>query len=157
MATLAVPRASVSLYDGLAGLPLFNPDLDGEVAPPAVATLRAQVAAADGILFSTPEYAHGLPGALKNGLDWLVSGIEIVDKPVAIINPRPTAIWAAASLRETLTVMSARLIEEASISLSLETNRMDEKSLLADARFAALLRSATDRFIAAIHQLKRTD
>src|SRR4029450_8065808 len=64
----------VQLYDGLATLPHFNPDHDEEGAePPApVAGLRTLIAGADGVLLSTPEYAHGLPGVLKNALDWLV-------------------------------------------------------------------------------------
>src|SRR5215510_1063207 len=71
----------------LGGLPHFNPDLDGEgaVAPPAVAELRALLGAADGVLICTPEYAHGIPGALKNALDWIVSSGELERKPVALI------------------------------------------------------------------------
>jgi len=152
IATLAAPRVSVALFAGLAELPHFNPDLDGAQPPAGVAAWRAQVAAADGILLSTPEYAHGVPGTLKNALDWLVSGIEIVDKPVAIINPRPAATWASASLKETLTVMGAKVIPEASVALPLETNRVDETILLADPRLHALLRNAVEGLIAAILQ-----
>src|SRR6516225_5082437 len=62
-------------YGALADLPHFNPDEDeeGRPVPPAVADLRARVIAADGWVISSPEYAHGVPGSLKNALDWLVS------------------------------------------------------------------------------------
>src|SRR5690242_3748849 len=70
------------LYEGLADLPAFNPDDDGDPLPPAVSHLRAQIAAADGVVFCTPEYAGALPGSFKNLLDWTVGGTEMYHKPV---------------------------------------------------------------------------
>ncbi len=67
----------IEIYRNMGALPHFNPDDDGENAPAIVADLRARVGAADGLLICTPEYAHGLPGSLKNLLDWLVSGGEL--------------------------------------------------------------------------------
>ena len=83
---LAPEPLTTVLYDGLARLPAFNPDDDREPLPPAVAGLRQQIAAADALLFCTPEYAGGLPGSFKNLLDWTVGGGEIYGKPVAWIN-----------------------------------------------------------------------
>ena len=87
------------MYDGLARLPHFNPDLDeeGAVAPPAVAELRDLVTAADLLVICSPEYAHGLPGALKNALDWLVSSPAMVGKRVTIINASSRSTYASAS------------------------------------------------------------
>src|SRR5258706_3771747 len=99
----------VQIYEGLASLPHFNPDDDeqGATPPPAVAALRELLASADGILISTPEYAHGLPGSLKNALDWLVSDGALVDKPVAILSASPIrGQFAQASLVRTLTTMN---------------------------------------------------
>ncbi len=73
---LAPETMRIELYDGLASLPHFNPDLDIEPLPPPVAELRAKIGVADGLLISSPEYARGVPGSLKNALDWLVSGAE---------------------------------------------------------------------------------
>src|SRR4030095_1463124 len=83
-ALLAPPSVQVTLFAGLAALPHFNPDLDveGRVSPARVRDLRPQVAKADGLLICSPEYAHGVPGALKNALDWLVSGPEILYMPI---------------------------------------------------------------------------
>src|SRR5215208_5568712 len=83
---IAPTNVTISLYDQLGDLPYFNPDLDGEMdTPPAhVATLRAQIGQADGLLISSPEYAHGVPGVLKNALDWLVSSLDFPGKPVAL-------------------------------------------------------------------------
>ncbi len=109
---IAPDGLDVQLYDGLASLPHFNPDDDREGAqpPPAVATLRALLASSDGILISTPEYAHGVPGSLKNMLDWLVSDGALVDKPVALISASPVGgQFAQSSLAETLRTMNWRV------------------------------------------------
>ncbi|MGW1681695.1 NADPH-dependent FMN reductase [Saccharopolyspora sp. NPDC002376] len=74
------------LYEGLADLPAFNPDHDVDPLPPSVADLRSRVAAADAVLFCTPEYAGTLPGSFKNLLDWSIGGAEMGGKPVAWLN-----------------------------------------------------------------------
>ena len=102
----------VQLYEGLGSLPHFNPDddIEGATPPPTVAELRTLLADADGILISSPEYAHGVPGSLKNALDWLVSDGALVDKPVALINASPIGgEFARASLVETLRTMNWRV------------------------------------------------
>src|SRR5438270_11902305 len=109
--------AEVQIYDGLGKLPHFNPDddVEGATPPPAVAALRAMLADADGILISSPEYAHGVPGSLKNMLDWVVSTGELVDKPVALLNAAPVGgSYAQASLLETLRTMNWNVVVEAS-------------------------------------------
>jgi chromate reductase, NAD(P)H dehydrogenase (quinone) len=107
------------IYDGVGQLPHFNPDLDsvGATPPAAVAELRRLLIEADAVLISSPEYAHGVPGALKNMLDWLVSTGELVDKPVALLNASPAGgAYAQASLEETLRTMNWRVVEEASLT-----------------------------------------
>lgn len=76
----------IDVWDGLGTLPWFTPDDDGG-AP--VASLRAAVLRADGVLLATPEYAGGMPGVLKNALDWLVGTGELYAKPVAIVSAAP--------------------------------------------------------------------
>ncbi|MFC3584869.1 NADPH-dependent FMN reductase [Streptantibioticus rubrisoli] len=101
-------------------LPLFNPDLDGEGATPAkpVGALRQAVGQADAVVVVSPEYAHGVPGALKNALDWLVSSAEFVDKPVAVITASASGgEYANAQLRETLRMMTATVVEEACLTV----------------------------------------
>ena len=75
----------ILLYEGLGDLPLFNPDRENPLPLP-VAALRAAVEGADGLLICSPEYARGISAVLKNALEWLVSGHEFPDKPVAVIN-----------------------------------------------------------------------
>src|SRR4029453_6006873 len=83
-AAVAPAGMAFIFYEQLGLLPHFNPDLDGEGAtpPPAVADLRRLLAEADGVVISPPEYAPGVPGSLKNALDWIVSSGELTDKPL---------------------------------------------------------------------------
>ncbi|MEU9112962.1 NADPH-dependent FMN reductase [Streptomyces sp. NPDC048483] len=150
----AVLRSALALHDGpattadIGALPHFNPDLDGENAtpPPPVAALRTAAAAADAILIVSPEYAHGVPGVLKNALDWLVSSGECVDKPTAVItaSPFPTGgDHANAQLRETLRTMSADVIASACVEIPAigpkvdpTTERITDEATLAGLRTA---------------------
>src|SRR5215207_6932419 len=77
---------AVQCFADLAALPHFNPDDDVDALPEPVVGLRAEIAAADAVLFCTPEYAGTLPGAMKNLLDWTIGGTELSDKPVAWVN-----------------------------------------------------------------------
>lgn len=139
--SLAPPDLAIDLFGGLGDLPLFNPDLDDDPGPPAVVDLREQIRASDGVIISSPEYAHGVPGAMKNALDWLVGSGELVDKPVALWNASPTSTFAHAAMLEILGVMSARLLPEASIAIPIR-REMDAAEIAADPAFAESIRSA---------------
>lgn len=138
---VAPENVEVVIYDGLAGLPHFNPDFDNEEVAPSVADFRWQMKRADGVLVSSPEYAHGVPGTLKNALDWLVSSGETVGKPFALVNTSPRAVHAQASLKEILETMAAVIASEASVALPLG-DKKDEASIAADPDLSAQLRSA---------------
>jgi len=128
---LAPPDTGIEHYERVAELPHFNPDLDGETAPPEVAGLRRAIASADVLVISTPEYVHALPGAFKNALDWLVSDPTFAGKPVVILHAARGSTWALDSLREILMTMSARVIENAVVLLSLGSNQLDADAILA--------------------------
>jgi NAD(P)H-dependent FMN reductase len=83
-ARLAPTGVEVIFFDGLRELPFFDPDLDGEVGPPAVEAWRQAVADAAAMLIASPEYGHSLPGTLKNGIDWLIGSGELYRKIIAI-------------------------------------------------------------------------
>jgi len=142
---------TIALYEQLESLPYFNPDLDreGDTPPASVADLRAQVGRADGIVICSPEYAHGVPGVLKNALDWLVSSLEFPGKPVALINVSPRSTHAQASLAETLRTMSAALIVDPAFTIALPRGR-DVGGMLADQQISQALRAAIDVFVQAI-------
>lgn len=110
---------AVEIYAALGGLPVFNPDL-AEPLPPAAADLRAQVRKADGLLIASPEYAHGVPGGMKNALDWIVGWGECAGKPVALWQASAySGAHARAALAEILTTMSLGIVSEAGFTVHL--------------------------------------
>lgn len=123
----------IDLYDGIRELPHFDPDLDGPEPPPGIADLRARLVAADAVLISTPEYAHALPGALKDALDWLVGSGELVDKPVAVMSASPGLDGgkiAGDALVALLDVMSARVV--AQLAVGATRSKRDEHGNFTD-------------------------
>lgn len=142
---LAPPSMSIELYDGLERLPHFNADIEPEQSAPVV-DLKNRVGAAHGLLISTPEYARGVPGSLKNALDWLVGGPEFVDKPVALLSASTRSLHAYDALKLTLTTMSGRVSPDASITLPLLGRNLDAAAIVADGELAGALRAALAAF-----------
>jgi len=138
---LAPPEIELTIYQGVGDLPLFNPDLEASL-PESVRALHAAVAAADALLIASPEYAHGVTGAIKNTLDWLVSFEPFVHKHVAVLNASPRAHYADEALRETLKTMSAVIVEEASISIPLLGAKLADEGMVQDAAVSAAIRGA---------------
>jgi chromate reductase, NAD(P)H dehydrogenase (quinone) len=149
-AKLAPPGMEVVVYQELGTLPHFNPDLEAEGPPAPAAALRRHISQSQGLLICSPEYARGVPGAMKNALDWLVGSVEFPDTPVALINASPRSTSADAHLRLTLATMSARLVEAASITLPLLGKNLDADGIVADAALAGALRAALEALAHAI-------
>ena len=149
-ARLAPSGVDIVLFDNIARLPFFNPDQDGDQVPEAVAAFRTVIGTCDGILISSPEYARGVAGAMKNALDWLVGSFEFPDKPVALINTSPRATHALAAMRLTLETMSARLVNDACVTLPLLGRENDETSIVSNNELAEPLRIAIGCFVDAI-------
>jgi NAD(P)H-dependent FMN reductase len=123
------------LYDGLAALPHFNPDDDRAPLPVAVMQLRAAIAAADAVLFCTPEYAGTLPGSMKNLLDWTVGGTEMSDKPVAWVNAAADGhrgAGAQATLATVLGYVQAAVVEKACRHVPVLPGAIGDDGLIAD-------------------------
>jgi NAD(P)H-dependent FMN reductase len=151
LARLAPEGVKVLLYRDLVNLPPFNPDgdIEDKPKPEPVVTLCALVDASDGLVIAAPEYAHGVPGALKNALDWLVASETFAGKPTALINTAPRAFHAQASLREILSTMAARLIPEAFVSISLTGKAVSADDILADPVCTRRLTESLETLIAA--------
>ncbi len=144
---LAPADVDITLFEGLASLPHFNPDDDGENAPTTVMGFRHQLQQCDGVLISSPEYAHGVPGSLKNALDWIVSSGELYKKPVALINASSRATHAQASLIEIINTMGAMLTFE---TVALDGKRMEAVEIASEPVIARQVRSAILEFVEAI-------
>jgi NAD(P)H-dependent FMN reductase len=128
------------LYEGLTGLPHFNPDDDREPLPAAVASLRAAIAAADAVLFCTPEYAGTLPGSMKNLLDWTVGGTE----PVAWLNAAADGrrgAGAQATLETVLGYVQAALVAPACRHVPVPPGTVAADGLIADEATRAAIAS----------------
>jgi chromate reductase len=145
---LAPDGMTIELYDGLAGLPHFNPDIDVEPRPVPVADLRRKIASTDGLLISSPEYARGVPGSLKNALDWLVSSEEFAGKPVAFLHASARGVASQAALRLILETMAARVIDDSTITVPLLGRQTDANEIAADPVIAPRLRAALEAFAA---------
>ena len=112
----------VVLSTSVGEMPHFNPDCeaDGPMGG-AVAEFRAELAAADAVLIATPEYAHALPGSLKNALDWIVGSGEFYGKRVAVISAAPSpdrGINAREMLERTLRAQGAVVVSSATIQVT---------------------------------------
>src|SRR5262245_3224691 len=80
----AQPGVQRVLFDGVRDLPQFNPGIEASGVPESVRRWRQAVAEADAVLIASPEYGFSLPGALKNGIDWVIGSGELEGKVVAI-------------------------------------------------------------------------
>lgn len=150
-ALVAPPGLRVELYPGLVELPPFNPDVEQAGAGgPAVQDFQRALSVSDAVLICCPEYAHGVPGAFKNALDWVVGSGELVGKPVGLLNASPGGHFAQASLRETLSVMLARLVPGACLELPLYGPPPEPAALAALPDLAAALRGALLALVAEV-------
>jgi chromate reductase, NAD(P)H dehydrogenase (quinone) len=124
----------IDVYDGMGDLPIFNPDDEGDRTPLAAARWIDAVAACDGLIVSCPEYAHGIPGGLKNALDWLVSRDVAVGKPAILVHASTRSLYCRNALSEVMRTMSFALYEGPELEVQLLGKKPDEVGLiLADA------------------------
>ena len=135
--------ADLVAWDGLAGLPAFDEDL--ETTPPeAVRELLEEIEAADALLIATPEYNASLPGALKNALDWASRPFPdnvLRDKPSAVIGASTGlfgAVWAQAEVRKVLKASGAHVVE-AELPVGMADHSFTEDGELADPELVARL------------------
>jgi chromate reductase, NAD(P)H dehydrogenase (quinone) len=114
-------------------LPHFD---DPQVAPPIVHNFRNEVARADAVLICTPEYAFGIPGALKNALDWCVGSGEFVNKPVAVVTASSSGAKGHAALLLVLTAISAVTNDRTTLLISAIRSKLDSTGNIADQKTA---------------------
>lgn len=111
-------KINIEIYEGLVSLPHFSPDIEFQDIP-SVSQYRDQLKKADAILISTPEYAHGIPGSLKNALDWIVGSGELMDKKVGIIfSSSSDSLFVQEQLIEVIKTMSANIRREDCLKIS---------------------------------------
>ncbi|MGI4787819.1 MAG: NADPH-dependent FMN reductase [Janthinobacterium lividum] len=151
----APPGVEIILYDGLASLPHFSPELEGTNLPEPVKDLRLLLEAADCVVICTPEYAFGIPGSLKNALDWLVSSGELWRKPVAVISASPSALGgekAHAALTLTLSALEAEVVEPAFLQIPFVSTKLNAQKEVSDPATLTALQASLTALIAASHR-----
>ncbi|WEZ82493.1 NAD(P)H-dependent oxidoreductase [Rhizobium sp. 32-5/1] len=132
-------------------LPIFNPDHEGEVTPNAVLELAQKVRSADGLIISAPEYARGIPGGLKNALDWLVSRDELPHKPVMLVHASHRGDYALEALTEVLKTISVTLVDKAFFRINLLGKTPEQRrDILADRETRDMMRTHLETFITTI-------
>lgn len=147
---LVPANISYTIYNGLSEIPAFDPGLDNDTPPAPVAQLRQLLAEADGIIICTPEYAYGVPGALKNALDWMVSSGSFVNKPTALITASTGGENAHEALIKILGAIDAKLLPDATLLISFIRSKIDGEGNIIDKETVEKLHSAFEALISAI-------
>lgn len=131
---LSVDSLDIKIFEGLSEIPHFNPDLDTDTPPRNVADFRRQLKEADGILICTPEYAMGVPGTLKNAIDWTVSSCEFSHKPVALITASSVGEKGHLSLIETLKIIESDIPDDSQLLISFVKTKVSSEGKITDAQ-----------------------
>ncbi len=129
-------------------LPIFNPDREGDAAPPPVREFARAVDEADLLIIASPEYAHGIPGGLKNAFDWLVSGPELVGKPAVLVHgySHGRGQYGLDALREVLRTASLDLMPGEAFAVPLVGLQVSEaEELLKTSEVVSAIRAAFKR------------
>ena len=151
LGTLIPTDVEYAIYTGLYDIPPFDPGLDNDNPPEPVINLRQLLSGTNGIIICTPEYAFGVPGQLKNMLDWLVSSSTLVDKPVALITASLGGEHAHASLLLTLGALSANVDLDATLLIQFIRSKMDEEGNLTDKETISYLNIVLNEFLNKIY------
>ena len=150
-AEVAPDRLHITICD-LQAIPLYNADVEASGVPPAVAALRDAVKAADGLLFATPEYNHGVPGVLKNAVDWLSRPprASVLDgKPAAIMGATP-GLWGTArsqtQLRQAFVFTNTFAMTQPEVLVARAADKFDADGRLTDQPTREFLATFLERF-----------
>jgi chromate reductase, NAD(P)H dehydrogenase (quinone) len=133
IAEMFAGKINVTIYDGLARLPHFNPDLESKTQIAEVADFRRQIREADGILICTPEYVFSIPGALKNALEWTVGTSDFAGKPTALITASSLGEKTHESLFLVLKTIEAKISDDTALLISGARTKINSTGKLSDA------------------------
>ena len=134
MKELSKDYFDITIFESIDLIPHFNPDLDNESPPVDVIRFRKELREADAILICTPEYAMGVPGALKNAIDWTVSSMEFSKKPTALITASSSGEKGHASLLETLQVIEADITPTTQLIIPFAKTKINHENKITDGK-----------------------
>jgi chromate reductase len=137
----------------LAGIPVYNPDIEAGGDPEPVVALKEAIRGADALLIATPEYNYSIPGGLKNAIDWASRPPRecVLDtKPIAIVGAS-TEIGGTAKaqqhLRESLLFPGAQPMPEPQLLVTRAQSKFDEEGRLIDAEVREDLRNVLSALV----------
>jgi chromate reductase len=141
---LAPSGLIVDVFD-LRDLPLYNQDVEDAGEPASVVAFKEAIARADALLVATPEYNHGVPGVLKNAIDWasrprVTSPLR--DKSVAVVGASPgngSTARAQAQLRDAFVFTGACVMPQPELLIGAAASHFDEDGNLTDPALRASL------------------
>lgn len=137
----------INLTYSISNIPHFNPDLDTDKPPQQVKEFRTLLTGADGILICTPEYAMGVPGTLKNAIDWTVSSCEFSHKPTVLITASSIGARGHDSLLETLKIIEAGITNETQLLISHVKTKVSSAGEIIDLKTKQEIETLMDAFI----------
>ncbi len=111
MQVIAPTGIVIDVFDGIGDLPVFSPDLEGSDEPDIVRIFKQAISESDGLVISSPEYVRSIPGGLKNAIDWLVSGDQVIGKPIALVHASHRGDDMLNILRTVLSTVSSNFNE----------------------------------------------
>ncbi|MCF6323964.1 MAG: NAD(P)H-dependent oxidoreductase [Gammaproteobacteria bacterium] len=135
MKALCPDDVFLTIYDQIKLIPIFDPELDDDEIPESVCSLISMMRKSDGLIVSTPEYAHGVPGALKNTLDWLVSSDALILKPVVVTSVSTSGLGGIRSHSPLILILSAmntNVIVEGSMNVPYAQSKFNDDLKLTD-------------------------
>lgn len=138
------------IYDGLATIPPFDPGLDNDKPPEPVTDLRNAIVNADAVIICTPEYAFGIPGQLKNALDWMVSSASFSGKPTALVTASTGGENAHAALLKVLGAIDCLIIDGSTLLIPYIRSKMDNEGNITDGVAENALKSLTYKLLEVI-------
>jgi NAD(P)H-dependent FMN reductase len=150
---IAPAGIDMQVHTGIGDLPVFSPDLEGTHEPASVTDFKAAIAHSDGVLVCSPEYVRGIPGGLKNAIDWLVSGDQIVGRPIALVHASHRGEDMLQALRAVLSTVSAAF--NADLFLRVPVLGLEPQQV-ADVLRSEAHRAEADAFLAAFARYCRS-
>lgn len=150
--------AQLEIFD-LAGLPLFNQDLEGQ-PPEKVKEFKERIRAADAILIATPEYNYSIPGVLKNAIDWASRpyGDNALDgKPVAIMGASIGMLGTARAqyhLRQTFVFLNMYPVNQPEVMVPFAQNSINEQGQVTDQKTKDKIKELLESLVAWAEKLK---
>lgn len=147
IAGMTAGELDITVYRSVADLPHFDPDRNMENTPAVVLDFRERISKSDGVIICTPEYAHGVPGSLKNAIDWTVSSSDFSQKPTVLITASSDGRYGHQSLLEILRVIEARYVEQLQLLIQFIKTKVDGSGRIIDEKTQRDVKQLMDNFI----------